>query len=65
MSTFEAAEIATAIEGTVVQYGIETPTSRTVLMVTEDRGEAERMLDMLGRGRLIVRTVSYSRWRDV
>ncbi|WP_319453501.1 MULTISPECIES: hypothetical protein [unclassified Mycobacterium] len=46
-----------------VQYGIQTPNSNTILMVTEDLAEAEHMLDMVGEGRLTVRTISYGRWR--
>jgi hypothetical protein len=48
-----------------VQYGIQTPTSKTILMVTEDPAEADRMLDMIGEGGLVVRTVSFSHWRPV
>jgi hypothetical protein len=45
-----------------IQYGIQTPNSNTILMVTEDLAEAEQMLDMVGQGRLTVRTISYGRW---
>jgi hypothetical protein len=48
-----------------VQYGIQTSTSKTILMVTEDPAEADRMLDLIGDGRLVARTVSYSHWRPV
>jgi hypothetical protein len=48
-----------------VQYGIQTSTSKTILMVTEDPAEADRMLDLIGDGRLVARTVSYSHWRQV
>lgn len=50
---------------TVVQYGIQTPNSKTILVVTEDLTEAESTLDMLGSGTLIRRTVRYSPWRRV
>jgi hypothetical protein len=48
-----------------VQYGIQSPTSKTILMVTEDPAEADRMLDLVGDGRLVARTVSYGHWRPV
>ena len=50
---------------TVVEFGVQTPNSRTVLTVTQDLAEAEHMLDMLGGGRLVRRSVSYSSWRPV
>ena len=49
----------------VVQYGIRTPSSKTILMVTEDLAEAECLLDMLGQGQLIERTIRYGSWRVV
>ncbi len=48
---------------TVTEYGIQTPNSKTILMVTEDLHEAERTLDLIGEGRLITRVVSYGPWR--
>jgi hypothetical protein len=48
-----------------VEYGIQTTTSKTILGVTEDLEEAQRTLDMIGDGRLIQRTVSYSPWVEV
>lgn len=45
-----------------VEYGVQTANSKTILTVTEDLAEAERTLDMLGQGRLLQRTVSYSPW---
>jgi hypothetical protein len=53
------------VEQTVVQYGIRTPTSSTILVLTESRAEAERTLDMLGQGILIERTVKYGGWRTI
>jgi hypothetical protein len=50
---------------TVVQYGIQTPNSKTILVVTDDLSEAMSTLDMLGSGTLIRRTVRYSPWRTV
>ena len=47
----------------VVEYAIQTPHSKTVLMTTEDRAEAERTLDMLGEGQLLMRTVTYGQWK--
>lgn len=49
----------------VVQYGIQTSHSKTILMVTENLAEAERMLDMVGEGRLIARTIRYGPWKVV
>ena len=34
-------------------------------MVTEDRGEAQRMLDMVGEGRMITRTIRFGAWETV
>jgi hypothetical protein len=48
-----------------VQYGIQTPNSKTILMVTEDLAEAEHMLDMVGQGRVAERTISYGPWRVI
>ena len=48
-----------------VQYGIQAANSKTILMVTEDPEEADRMLDLLGEGRLITRTISYTHWGPV
>jgi hypothetical protein len=45
-----------------VECGVQTSNSKTILTVTEDLAEAERTLDMLGQGRLLKRTVSYSPW---
>ena len=49
----------------VVEFGVQTPNSRTVLMVTQDLAEAEQVLDLLGGGQLVRRAVSYSPWRLV
>jgi hypothetical protein len=51
------------IEKRVVQYGVRTVHSSTILVLTDSRAEAERALDMFGEGVLIERTVSYTRWR--
>jgi hypothetical protein len=50
------------IEERIVQYGVRTAHSRTILVLTDSRAEAERALDMFGEGMLIERTVTYSRW---
>jgi hypothetical protein len=50
---------------TVVEYGIQTQNSKTILVVTDDLHEAESTLDMLGSGTLIQRTVRYSPWHSV
>jgi hypothetical protein len=49
----------------VIEYGIQAMNSKTILAVTEDPVEAERTLDILGEGRLVQRTVSYSPWASV
>jgi hypothetical protein len=49
----------------VVEYGIQTLHSKSILVMTNDLAEAHRTLDMIGEGRLISRTVSYSGWQDV
>jgi hypothetical protein len=46
----------------VVEYGVQTSNSKTILTVTEDLAEAERILDMLGQGRIVQRNVSYGPW---
>ncbi|CAN5553955.1 hypothetical protein BH10ACT9_BH10ACT9_46000 [soil metagenome] len=48
-----------------VEYGIISATSRTILTVTEDYAEAEHTLDLIGEGRLVRRTVTYSAWADI
>jgi hypothetical protein len=53
------------VEETVVQYGVRTANSKTILVLADSRAEAERALDMLGEGVVIERTLSYSRWRTV
>lgn len=50
---------------TVVQYGIQTANSKTILVVTDDLAEAMSTLDMLGSGTLIRRSVRYSPWLPV
>lgn len=49
----------------IVEYGIQTSNGKTIPMVTEDRAEAERTLNLLGEGRLIRRTVYYTPWVTV
>ena len=46
----------------ITEYGVRTVSSNTILVVTLDLAEAERMLDMIGGGRLLQRTVRYSPW---
>ena len=50
---------------TVIEYGIQTANSKSILVITSDLADAHRTLDMIGDGRLVRRTVSYSRWQDV
>ena len=45
-----------------VEYGIRLEGSSTVLMVTDDVGEAQQTLDMVGHGVLLRRTVWRSPW---
>ena len=47
------------------EYGVQTANSKTILTVTMDLAEAEGILNMIGEGRLIQRTVRYSPWRVV
>jgi ABC-type proline/glycine betaine transport system ATPase subunit len=47
-----------------VEYGIQTPTSKTILVVTEDLEEAQRTLDMIGTV-ASSSAVSYSPWVEV
>jgi hypothetical protein len=49
----------------IVEFGIQTPNSKTVLMVTLDLAEAEQVLDLLGGGYLVRRTVSCTRWLPI
>ncbi|MCW2587660.1 MAG: hypothetical protein JWQ86_87 [Mycobacterium sp.] len=48
-----------------VEYGVQTPSSSTVAMVTDQIEEAEHMLDLIGAGRIMQRTVSYGPWSAV
>ena len=47
----------------VVQYGVQTPSSTTVLLVTDRLDEAEHILDVVGDGHVVQRTVRYGAWR--
>jgi hypothetical protein len=47
----------------VVQYGIRTPRSKSVSMVTEVLAEATHLLDIVGDGEIVERTVHYGSWR--
>jgi hypothetical protein len=49
----------------VIEYGIQTATSKSILVITSDLADAQRTLDMIGDGRLVCRTVTYSRWQHV
>jgi hypothetical protein len=49
--------------GSVTEYGVQTPTSSTVLVVTADRGEAERALEWITDGRVVHRMVTYGGWQ--
>ena len=54
-----------SVERRMVEYGVQTLNSRTILTVTKDVAEAEHTLDLIGEGRLIRRTVTYSPWTEV
>jgi YD repeat-containing protein len=47
----------------VTQYGVQTPNSSTVLVVTTDRAEAEHALDWITDGRVVQRTITYGGWQ--
>lgn len=49
----------------IVEYGVQTPMSRTVVLLTDHLEEAEHMLDLVGEGRIVRRTVRYGPWRSV
>ena len=49
----------------VVEYDVQTPTSRTVVLVTDQFQEAEHILDLVGDGCIVRRTVCYGAWRAV
>jgi hypothetical protein len=51
--------------GSVVQYGVETPSSTSVLLVTDRLDEAEHILEVVGQGRIVQRTVRYGAWHPV
>ena len=50
-------------DGSVTQYGVQTPYSSTVLTVTTDRAVAEHALEWIQDGRIVTRTVAVSGWR--
>lgn len=47
----------------VAQYGVQTPNSSTILIVTDDRAEAEHALEWIADGRVVHRTITYGDWR--
>lgn len=47
----------------VIQYGVQTPASKTVLLVTDRLDEAEKILDVIGKGRILQRTLEYGSWQ--
>lgn len=49
-------------DGSVLQYGVMTPTSSTVLIATADLAVATRALSWIHGGRLVQRTVTYGGW---
>lgn len=49
-------------DGSVLQYGVMTPNSSTVLIATTDLAVATRALSWIHGGRLVQRTVTYGGW---
>jgi hypothetical protein len=47
----------------ITQYGVQTPNSSTILIVTTDRAEAEHALDWITDGRVVHRTITYGGWQ--
>lgn len=47
----------------ITQYGVQTPNSSSILMVTTDRAEAEHWLDSIVDGSMVQRTIFYSSWQ--
>lgn len=47
----------------ITQYGVRTPNSSSILMVTTDRAEAEHWLDSIVDGSMVQRTIFYSSWQ--
>jgi hypothetical protein len=62
MSTFNPTIPGSSAGGSVTQYGVQTPHSSTVLIVTDDRVEAERALDWITDGCVVQRTITYGDW---
>jgi hypothetical protein len=57
--------VQTQVGKTVIQYGVQTPASKTVLLLTDRLDEAENILDVVGEGRILQRTLEYGPWRPV
>ncbi len=51
-------------EVSVTQYGVQTPSRSTVLVVSTDRGDAEHALQWIQNGRVVHRTITYGGWLD-
>jgi len=49
-------------DGSVLEYGVMTPNSSTVLIATADLAVATRALSWIHGGRLVHRTVTYGGW---
>ena len=47
----------------ITQYGVKTPTSSTLLIVTTDRADAERALGWITDGLVVHRTITYGDWQ--
>ena len=46
----------------VTEYGVQTPSRSTILVVSTDRGEAERALQWIQNGRVVHRRITYGGW---
>jgi hypothetical protein len=47
----------------LTQYGVQTPTSSTVLVVSADRAVAEAALGWIQGGRIVARTLTIGAWQ--
>lgn len=50
-------------DSSITQYGVQTPSSSTVLIVTDDRAEAESALEWIADGRVVHRTITSGGWQ--
>lgn len=60
----QAPSVSPDADGSVVQYGVMTPTSSTVLIATADLAVATCALSWIHGGRLVQRTVTHGGWTE-